>query len=73
VRDPFRVVSDVNILGAFFPAWMLSIALGIVCTLAVRALWVRTGISPYVGPPALIYPCLVVLCTLGVRFLLFSG
>ena len=73
MRDPFTGVSEVNILGAFFPGWILSIALGIVLSLVVRVFWVRTGLAPHIGPPVLIYPCLVLLFTFGSWIILFSG
>jgi hypothetical protein len=55
---------QINIIGSFFPSWMLCLLIGIVAALVVRRLLVRTGIDPYVGPRALVYPSLVILVTL---------
>ena len=55
---------QINIIGSFFPSWMLCLLIGIVAALVVRRLLVRTGIDPYVGPRALVYPSLAVLVTL---------
>ena len=53
-----------NVEGSFFPAWMVSIALGIALTAAARYAFARTGLEPYLGPPLLIYTSLGVLLTL---------
>ena len=56
---------QINVIGSFFPSWMLCALIGIVVTLLARRLLVRTGVDPYVGPPALVYASLAVLVTLG--------
>jgi YtcA family len=55
---------QINIIGSFFPSWMLCVLIGIVAALLVRLLLVRTGIDPYVGPRALAYPSLAIFVTL---------
>jgi hypothetical protein len=55
---------QINVIGSFFPSWMLCAVIGIVVTLVARRLLVRAGIDPYVGPRALVYPSLAVLVTL---------
>jgi len=55
---------QINIIGSFFPSWMLCLLIGIVAALVSRRLLVRTGIDPYVGPRALVYPSLAILVTL---------
>jgi YtcA family len=55
---------QINLIGSFFPSWMLCALVGIVVTLVARALFVRSGIDPYVGPRALVYPSLALLVTL---------
>jgi len=55
---------QINIIGSFFPSWMLCVVIGIVVALLVRGLLVRAGIDPYLGPRALVYPSLVILVTL---------
>ena len=50
--------------GAFFPAWMLCMILGIGLTFAFYPLFVRMGIENHIGPPVLIYPSLALLLTL---------
>jgi len=55
---------QINVIGSFFPSWMLCAVIGIAVALLVRGLLVRTGIDPYVGPRALVYPSLALLVTL---------
>jgi len=55
---------QINVIGSFFPSWMLCALIGIVATLLARWLFVRVGVDPYVGPRALVYGSLAVLVTL---------
>ena len=64
---------QIDILGSFFPSWMLCALLGIGAALLGRWLCVLTGLHPYVGPPALIYPCLALLVTLVLWGAFFRG
>lgn len=60
-----------DIDGAFFPAWMLCLIVGIVLAFASHPVFVRLGIDEYLGPPVLIYPCLVLLFTLATWLIFF--
>jgi YtcA family len=62
---------QINIIGSFFPSWMLCAAIGIIVTIVARALFVRAGIDPYVGPPALVYASLAIFVTLGLWVVFF--
>ena len=55
---------QLNVVGSFFPSWMLCASIGIVSALLARRVFVRVGIDPYVGPRALVYPSLALLVTL---------
>jgi len=50
-----------DILGSFFPAWLLCLALGILLTVAVRWLLLRAGVA--LALPILTYPSLIALVT----------
>ena len=64
---------QINIIGSFFPSWMLCALVGIVSALLARRLFVRAGLDAYMGPPALIYTSLAVLVTLVLWLWLFRG
>jgi hypothetical protein len=56
---------EINLVGSFFPSWMLCAAIGLVVTLLARRVLVRVGVDPYLGPPVLVYTSLAVLVTLA--------
>jgi hypothetical protein len=58
-----RNAPNIDILGSFFPVWMLCLAIAVPLTFGVRAVLVRYKLENEVGPLALFYPCVVLLCT----------
>jgi hypothetical protein len=54
---------NVEIVGSYFPGWMLALALGVVLTLTTNSLLRRQGMDRTIGHPAVIYPSMVVLFT----------
>jgi hypothetical protein len=64
---------SVNILGSFFPAWLISIVTGLVLALVVWRVLVATGIAPHLTPPGLVYPCLAALLIFATWLVLFAG
>jgi hypothetical protein len=61
-----------NILGSFFPAWILCGVLGILLTVGVRILFVRTNFEQELSPLILVYPCLAAFFTFLIWLLFFS-
>ena len=61
-----------NLLGSYFPAWMLCAALGIVAAIIIRQVLAVTGISDYVVAPLLTYAGLAVSATLLVWLFWFG-
>jgi hypothetical protein len=53
----------INILGSFFPAWMICLTAGVVLAFVVRYILLRYRLETEVGPLALFYPCVVVFST----------
>ena len=53
-----------DLLGSYFPAWMLCAALGIVTSLLIRQILVVVSIHDYVVAPLLTYTALAVFATL---------
>jgi YtcA family len=54
---------SVDIIGSFFPVWMICLTLAIVLVFVVRYLLVHYQLESEVGPVALFYPSVVVLFT----------
>jgi len=61
-----------NILGSFFPAWILCGVIGILLTVVVRVLFVRANFERELSPLILIYPCLAAFLTFSIWLLFFS-
>ena len=61
---------SVDILGSFFPIWMLCVSVSVILAFLARKLLVRWKLESHVGPVALFYPSLVVLlsCLLWLIF-----
>ena len=60
-----------DIEGAFFPSWMLCLLIGIAAAVVLRLLFARVGLEPHLGPLAVVYPCLALLCSMSVWLLFF--
>lgn len=59
---------SIDIIGSFFPAWLICLVIGVVLTFALRYLLLRLRLESEVGPLALFYPSLLTLLT-GVLWL----
>jgi hypothetical protein len=55
---------QLNIVGSFFPSWMLCALIGLVVTAVARRAFVRAGVDPFLSPRALVYSSLALLVTL---------
>jgi hypothetical protein len=58
-----------DILGSFFPAWLVCLALGLLLTVAAR--WVLVRFQIVIALPILTYPSLALLFTLALWLLFF--
>ena len=52
-----------DIIGSFFPVWMVCIAIAVVLAFVVRYFLLRAKLETEVGPLALFYPSTVILFT----------
>jgi hypothetical protein len=68
-----KAAPSINLVGSFFPAWMLCVAIGVFGVLILRRVFVRTEIETHLGALPLVYFCLWVLITLGSWLLFFRG
>ncbi len=63
----------VDVIGSYFPAWMVCIIAGLLCTLIVRSLLIGSRLLAHVHPKGLVYPCMLILFTLSVWLLFFQN
>jgi YtcA family len=61
-----------DLLGSYFPGWMLCAVLGIVAAVIIRQILMACGINDYVVAPLLTYAGLAVSATLLVWLLWFG-
>ena len=62
-----------NILGSFFPAWIVCGVIGIVLTVGVRLFFVRIKLEDeLLFPLILVYPCLTALFTFTLWLVFYS-
>jgi len=62
---------SLEISGSFFPAWMLSIFIGLVATLVAKRIFLATRIDPHLTPHLLVYGALMLSFTLLTWLLLY--
>jgi hypothetical protein len=62
---------SVDVIGSFFPAWMVCVTAAIVVTFIIRAVLVRVRLESEVGPLALFYPSLVLLLSCGLWLMFY--
>jgi hypothetical protein len=61
-----------NILGSFFPSWILCGVIGLLLTVAVRLVFVKIKFEQEIAPLILVYPCLAAFFTFTIWLVFFS-
>ena len=68
-----RLAPSVNILGSFFPAWLICIIVGVVLTVLTRQVFIALGVASDLRPAGLVYPCLGGLWIFATWLVLFGS
>ena len=63
----------VDVLGSYFPAWMVCILSGLTLTLIAHWIVQRRNLKPYLGPAPLIYSCLMIIFTFATWILFYQN
>jgi YtcA family len=63
----------VDILGSYFPAWMICILSGLALTFIAHWIVQVGKLKPYIGPAPLIYSCLVIIFTFATWILFYQN
>jgi hypothetical protein len=63
----------VDVIGSYFPAWMVCLIVGLLISLIVRWLLIGMRLDAYLHPKGLVYPCMLVLFTLATWLLFFQN
>jgi YtcA family len=60
-----------NIVGSFFPGWMVCVVFGIIFAVCIRGLLNHIDLERDVRPPILIYPCVALSFALTIWLVFF--
>ena len=63
VRPVSHRSPTIDILGSYFPAWMICIVSGLTLTLVSRWIIRAYHLEPYASPAPLVYSCLTIIYT----------
>jgi hypothetical protein len=63
----------VDVLGSYFPAWMVCILSGLALTLIAHWVVELRNLKPYFGPAPLIYSCLMIIFTFATWILFYQN
>ena len=63
VRPVSHRSPTIDILGSYFPAWMICIVSGLTLTLVAHWIIQLRDLKSFIGPAPLIYPCLTIIYT----------
>jgi|SRR5215469_6345189 hypothetical protein len=63
----------VDIVGSYFPAWMVCIVSGLALTFIVHWIVEVQNLKPYIGPGPLIYSCLMIIFTFATWILVYQN
>jgi hypothetical protein len=62
----------VDVLGSYFPAWMVCIIAGLVLTSIARQILIGLKLNAYLRPIGLVYLCMMILWTMAVWLICFK-
>ena len=68
-----RGAPSINILGSFFPGWMLCVGVGVVGSFVLRQVFIKINIEEHLQPRLFVYFCLWGLITLTSWLLFFRS
>jgi amino acid permease len=63
----------VDVLGSYFPAWMVCILSGLALTFVAHWIVQVLNLKPYIGPAPLIYSCLIIIFTFATWILFYQN
>jgi hypothetical protein len=73
VRPVSHRSPTIDILGSYFPAWMICIVSGLTLTLVSRLIVRANHLEAYASPAPLIYTCLTIIYTFGTWIIFYQN
>ena len=62
-----------DVLGSYFPAWMVCILLGLLLTIVARQILIAMKLHVHLRPAGLVYLCMTIFWTLAVWLACFKN
>ena len=63
----------IDVLGSYFPAWMVCIVMGLTLTLFARLVFIALKLNAALHPAPIVYPCLMILFTMAIWLLFYKN
>jgi len=64
---------SIDVLGSYFPAWLLCIVVGVVLTIVARLLFIAWKLDTDLRPKPIVYPCLMAVFAMTVWLIFFRN
>ena len=64
---------SVDVLGSYFPAWLLCIVVGVVLTVLARLLFIAWKLDAHLFPAPIVYPCLTAVFAMTTWLIFFRN
>ena len=61
-----------NILGSFFPSWLICLVVGVILAAIANSIFARFGLEKEILWPVVVYPCLALFFACALWLMLFS-
>lgn len=61
-----------SLFGAYFPSWMMCLAIAIIVTVVLRALFIRTGLDDILAFRLITYTGMVIAIACGLALLVYG-
>jgi hypothetical protein len=62
---------SIDVLGSYFPAWLICMVAGVVLTVLARLFLRAVKLDPYLWAKPIVYPCLAALFAMAVWLVLY--
>jgi hypothetical protein len=63
----------IDVLGSYFPVWLLCIVVGVVLTIIARLLFIAWKLDAHLLPAPIVYPCLAAVFAMTVWLIFFRS
>ena len=67
-----RLAPTFNILGSFFPSWLLCLFAGIIVSIIANRIFARFALDKEILWPVVVYPCIALLFACTIWLIFFS-